>query len=406
MTPTSNRAHSKPVSLTGAVSALFLATALIAAPVPAHAGDVPTFAVDPSWPKPLPNNWILGQIGGITVDAQDHIWVFQRPRSLTDDERAPRSNPPRSKCCVPAPSVLVFTPAGNLLQSVGRPRRRLRLARREHGILVDDKGFVWLGGNGDNDDMILKFTTDGKFVMQIGKRGPMQGQQRHRPSSARPPRLALDEAGERDLRRRRLRQSARHRVRRRHRRDTSGIWGAYGKPPNDDEARRLRSEAASQAIRQSRALRDASPRRPRLCLRPVQQPHPGVPQGRQVRARNTSSSRRRCGTGSVWGVAFSARPGADTICRAPTAPTTRSAMLRATTAQWSAASGAPGRNAGAIPLGARQARRLQGQLLHRRGRHRKAHAEVQADVGRATIDAPPKAPAPQIAGHARRGFQK
>jgi hypothetical protein len=74
----------------------------------AHAQS-PAFRVDPYWPRPLPNNWILGQVGGISVDAQDNIWVFQRPRSLTGDEKAAALDPPRAKCCVPAPSVLCST---------------------------------------------------------------------------------------------------------------------------------------------------------------------------------------------------------------------------------------------------------------------------------------------------------
>ena len=92
---------------------------LIAAPAltrAAHAGEIPTFAVDASWPKPLPNNWILGQVGGITVDWQGHIWVIHRPRSLTDDEKGAALTPPRSKCCVSAPPVLEFDTDGNLLR--------------------------------------------------------------------------------------------------------------------------------------------------------------------------------------------------------------------------------------------------------------------------------------------------
>jgi hypothetical protein len=77
-------------------------TVLLLAALPVHA-QAPAFRVDPYWPRPLPNNWILGQVGGISVDAQDNIWVFQRPRSLTDDEKGAALNPPRSKCCVPAP---------------------------------------------------------------------------------------------------------------------------------------------------------------------------------------------------------------------------------------------------------------------------------------------------------------
>src|SRR5882672_7325450 len=77
-----------------------------ALPRAAQAGEIPTFAVDAAWPKPLPNNWILGQVGGITVDSQGHIWVIHRPRSLTDDEKGATLTPPRSKCCVSAPPAI------------------------------------------------------------------------------------------------------------------------------------------------------------------------------------------------------------------------------------------------------------------------------------------------------------
>ena len=113
---------SRTVSAILAAVALFGITALAS---PAAAGDVPTFAVDAGWPKPLPNNWILGQVGGITVDSKGHIWVIHRPRSLTDDEKGATLTPPRSKCCASAPPVLEFDTDGNLLRSWGRPRRRL-----------------------------------------------------------------------------------------------------------------------------------------------------------------------------------------------------------------------------------------------------------------------------------------
>ena len=79
---------------------------LIAAPALTLASEIPTFMVDAAWPKPLPNNWIVGQVGGITVDWQGHIWVIHRPRSLSDDEKGAALTPPRSKCCIPAPPVL------------------------------------------------------------------------------------------------------------------------------------------------------------------------------------------------------------------------------------------------------------------------------------------------------------
>jgi DNA-binding beta-propeller fold protein YncE len=130
---------------------------------------LPQFQVDALWPKPLPNNWILGQVGGITVDRFDHIWVVQRPRTLTPRERAAEQNPPVAKCCTAAPPVLVFDQSGNLLRSWGGPGEGYRWPEIEHGIYIDDQDFVWLAGSGMSDGQILKFTMDGKFVLQIGK---------------------------------------------------------------------------------------------------------------------------------------------------------------------------------------------------------------------------------------------
>ena len=175
-----NRARSIPAVKTSHQNhlAAIAAAALIgipALPCAARAGEVPTFAVDASWPKPLPNNWIIGQVGGITVDSKDHIWVIHRPRSLTDDEKGAALTPPRSKCCVSAPPVLEFDADGNLLRSWGGPGEGYEWVGREHGIEIDDKGNVWLTGNADNDNVAMKFTADGKFVMQIGKIAPTKG---------------------------------------------------------------------------------------------------------------------------------------------------------------------------------------------------------------------------------------
>jgi hypothetical protein len=124
--------------------------------------------VDPFWPKPLPNNWIVGQVSGVHVDSDDHVWIVQRPNSLSDREVAATQDPPGSKCCFPAPPVLEFDQSGNVLRAWGGPGDGYDWPRSEHGIHLAD-GFVWLAGNGQGDSQILKFTMDGEFVMQIGR---------------------------------------------------------------------------------------------------------------------------------------------------------------------------------------------------------------------------------------------
>ena len=220
----------RTISVAIAAAALLGALAL---PQVARAGDVPTFAVDASWPKPLPNNWILGQVGGITADSKGHIWVIHRPRSLTDDEKGAALTPPRSKCCVSAPPVLEFDADGNLLRSWGGPGEGYEWVGREHGIEVDDKGNVWLTGNADNDNVVMKFTGDGKFVMQIGKIAPTKGSN-DTTQLGKPAETTVDNAANEIYvadgygNRRVIVFDATTGAYKRH-------WGAYGKPPNDDK---------------------------------------------------------------------------------------------------------------------------------------------------------------------------
>jgi hypothetical protein len=133
--------------------------------------SAPQFQVDPFWPKLLPNNWILGQVSGIATDKYDRIWVIHRPNSLTPRERAAEQNPPEGKCCVAAPPVLVFDQSGNLLRHWGGKGQGYEWPESEHGIFVDQNDFVWIGGNGAKDGQLLKFTMDGKFILQIGRSG-------------------------------------------------------------------------------------------------------------------------------------------------------------------------------------------------------------------------------------------
>ena len=159
------------IVLAGVFTAATIAGCTTAQP-PAQTAAAPTYRVDANWPKPLPNKWILGQVSGIATDADDHVWVLQRPNSLTEDERGASLTPPQSICCLAAPPVLEFDAGGRLLRSWGGPGAGYDWPQNEHGIHVDAKGFVWITGNGANDGQILKFTRDGKFVMQIGKVGP------------------------------------------------------------------------------------------------------------------------------------------------------------------------------------------------------------------------------------------
>jgi DNA-binding beta-propeller fold protein YncE len=181
--------------------------------------QAPRFEVDPLWPKPLPNHWLMGNVIGVSVDAQDHIWIIHRQGSLEAMENYGVANPPGPKrqagvveaeCCAPAPAVLEFDEAGNLLASWGgKDGENYVWPLSNHGITVDYKGNVWIGGNGAqagvaaeetlapvgtkkgggapkaapkpgdaplyHDSMVIKFTQDGKFLMQIGKAGQSHG---------------------------------------------------------------------------------------------------------------------------------------------------------------------------------------------------------------------------------------
>jgi DNA-binding beta-propeller fold protein YncE len=135
----------------------------------AQAPRVPRFEIDPFWPKTLPNNYYMGELGAVFVDSKDHVWIVSRPRTLTADQIGASLHPPTAECCVPAPPVMEFDPSGVLVQTWGGPGPGYEWPDNEHGIFVDARGNVWLGGNTTNsDNQILKFTHDGKFVMQIG----------------------------------------------------------------------------------------------------------------------------------------------------------------------------------------------------------------------------------------------
>jgi hypothetical protein len=161
------------IALAASIVVLGVGQALLQQQAEAQSGvTAPMFEVDPLWPKPLPNSWVLGWTIGLWVDEQDHIWVIHRGASgLHNNERGAELSPPIAECCRTAPPVLVYEPGGGLVRSWGGPGEGYEWPQSNHGIHVDYKGNVWIGGNGAKDAHVLKFTKDGKFLMQAGRLG-------------------------------------------------------------------------------------------------------------------------------------------------------------------------------------------------------------------------------------------
>ena len=177
------------------IVALGVGSSFLGRKAEASAVQAPRFEVDPMWPKPLPNHWVMGNTIGVSVDASDHVWIIHRAGSLEAKEIYAVTNPPGATCCLPAPPVLEFDQEGNLIGHWGGPGQGYDWPESNHGITVDYKGNVWIGGNGRGpqpkgeapvegqappaalfkDNEILKFTQDGKFLMQIGKPGQSKG---------------------------------------------------------------------------------------------------------------------------------------------------------------------------------------------------------------------------------------
>jgi len=157
------------------ILATFVFAWLAAAQSRGPAPQAPIFEVDPFWPKPLPNHMVLGSTIGLSVDAQDHVWIIHRPSTVEDNFKAADFNPPIGVCCKVAPPVLEFDLAGNLVSSWGGPGAGYEWPENNHGLTVDSKGDIWLGGNGNTDTQVLKFTRAGKFLLQVGKQGTHNG---------------------------------------------------------------------------------------------------------------------------------------------------------------------------------------------------------------------------------------
>jgi DNA-binding beta-propeller fold protein YncE len=313
------------------------------------AGEMaPRFEVDPLWPKPLPNHWILGQTIGVSVDAQDHVWIIHRAGSLEPGEVHATTKPPIAQCCAPAPPILQFDQEGNLISSWGGPGQGYDWPDSNHGITIDYKGYVWIGGNGQgtppggaaaagrgqaaargqqpagavrtgqeqneeqagvaslgytNDSMVLKFTQAGKFLMQIGKPGQSKGSNDIE-NLRRPAKIFVDkkenEAYIAD-------GYGNHRVivydaetgkYKRH-------WGAYGEKPSDANlgpynpdappARQFRNPVHCAELSVDRLLY--------VCDRANDRIQVFTPEGKFIK--EEFFNKRTLGSGSAWDIAFS-----------------------------------------------------------------------------------------------------
>jgi DNA-binding beta-propeller fold protein YncE len=217
------------------------------------------YEVDRMWPKALPNNWVLGSTVGLAVDARDHVFVVHRGQATLDpkfasqmvfaptgrgarggapargdaavgEDVATGAKPISDLCCTAAPPVLEFDPAGNLVNHWGGPGTGFEWPPSMHGITIDGKDNVWLAGNGGNT--VLKFSKDGKFLLQIGKNGASKGN-KDTANLSRPAEVEVDMAANEVYvadgygNRRVIVYDADKGTFKR-------MWGAYGKPPTDD----------------------------------------------------------------------------------------------------------------------------------------------------------------------------
>ena len=318
----------------GLVAILLLLGTFSAAPetgAQAPGAQAPMFKVDPLWPKPLPNHWVLGSVTGVAVDSQDHIWITHRGAdSLGNNEKGAILNPPTG-CCVPAPQVLEFDQAGNLLSHWGGPGQGFDWPQSTGGITVDHKGNLWIAAAGQpeataaarpagapagggarppaahkpQDAHVIKFSRTGEFLLQIGHAGKVEGSDSktglNRPAAVRVDPTTNEVYVADGL--------GNHRVvvfdaetgaYKRH-------WGAYGEKPDDANTGAYDPNAAPakqfRAVSCAAAAKDGSVY---VCDRQNDRIQVFQKDGKFVR--EAFVSKTTLGDGSVWDIAFSSDP--------------------------------------------------------------------------------------------------
>ena len=166
--PRRGAVNARFISKAGICAALAIALGIFCPPPSKAQNNVPRYEVDPTWPKPLPNRWVTGEMGGVCADSQDHIFIAQRVNDvggmdghlegLTNDElNAGQAAPP----------VIEFDAEGNVVNSWGDSSL---LPKDLHGCAIDREGHVWLDGS--EDGIVQEYSHEGReLLLQIGKRG-------------------------------------------------------------------------------------------------------------------------------------------------------------------------------------------------------------------------------------------
>jgi DNA-binding beta-propeller fold protein YncE len=274
----------------------------------------PVFEVDPFWPKPLPHHWLLGSTIGVGVDSKDHVFIIHRGDSTLNQrtEAGAGARPPIGECCLAAPPILEFDPDGSLVNAWGGPGPGYDWPVSNHGITLDHKDNVWIGGNGGTatsalrDSHILKFTHDGRFLMQIGKANqPVNSHSLE--SFGRVAKIAFDPAANEAFvadgygnKRVAVLDMDTGKIKR--------YWGAYGNPPDDANLGPYNPDAPlAQQFRNP--VHCAEPSHDGLvyvCDRPNDRIQVFRKDGRFVKEQRIAP--RTLGDGSVWDIAFSRDP--------------------------------------------------------------------------------------------------
>ncbi len=292
----------------GLVAILGVGQAALDAAAQDQTVQAPRFEVDPFWPKPLPNQWLLGSTIGVGIDSKDHVFIIHRGDSTLNQrtEAGAAANPPIAECCLAAPPILEFDPDGNLVNSWGGPGAGYDWPASNHGIALDNKDNVWIGGNGAGDTHVLKFTHAGKFLQQLSTpKQPINSNSRT--SFGRVAKIAFDVAANEAY----LADGYAHKrvavidmttgaMKR--------LWGAYGNAPSDSNFGPYNPDVP--LIPQFRTpVHCAEPSNDGLvyvCDRPNDRIQVFQKDGKFVKEQRIAPRTR--GDGSVWDIAFSRDP--------------------------------------------------------------------------------------------------